>query len=206
MSHLLHSLISLSFLTLEPQPQATEQESAEGQPAESQPEGQPAETQPESQPEPETKPEGQPEPESQPEGQTAEIEPADPQPAEVQKDEVKEGGGEPETKETEPTTQGEKGEQKVEDEPKSKPLPSRTRVRTIVPEEGVDLAMGESGLESEEPITVGKLFQDTVKRIPAQPALKYKEDGTWKTITFSEYYDLCIKAAKSFLKVSGRAN
>jgi len=205
MSHLLHSLISLSFLMLEPQPQATEQESAEGQPAESQPEGQPAETQPESQPA-ETQPEGQPEPESQPEGQPAEIEPAEPQPAEVQKDEVKEGGGEPETKETEPTTQGEKGEQKVEDEPKSKPLPPRTRVRTIVPEEGVDLAMGESGLESEEPITVGKLFQDTVKRIPTQPALKYKEDGTWQTITFSEYYDLCIKAAKSFLKVSGRAN
>lgn len=199
---MLRSLISLSFLTLEPQPQATEQEggsesqSAEGQPAETQPESQPAETQPE----------GQPEPESQPEGQPAEIEPAESQPAEVQKDDVKEGGGEPETKETEPTTQGEKGEQKVEDEPKSKPLPSRTRVRTIVPEEGVDLAMGESGLESEEPITVGKLFQDTVKRIPTQPALKYKEDGTWQTITFSEYYDLCIKAAKSFLKVSGRAN
>ena len=192
LSRLLPSyLFSLSVLPLEPQPQATEQEG--GSEKQDAPEGQSAETQPE--------PEVQPQPEEQP----AEIEPADPQPTEPQKDEVKEGGGEPEAKETEPASQGEKGEEKgeekVEDEPKPKPLPPRTRVRTIVPEEGVDVALGESGLEAEEPVTVGKLFQDAVKRIPTNPALKYKEDGVWKTITFSGYYDLCVKAAKSFLKV-----
>ena len=69
------------------------------------------------------------------------------------------------------------------------------------PDEVVDLAIGESGIEAEKPVTVGQLFKDVVARFPMHPALKYKEDGIWKTITYTEYYDLCIKAAKSFLKV-----
>ena len=91
-----------------------------------------------------------------------------------------------------------KGEREEDDEdPKPKPLP----VRTWNPDEKVDLAIGESGIEAEEPMTVGQLFKDAVARFPTHPALKYKEDGIWKTITYTEYYDLCIKAAKSFLKV-----
>ena len=76
------------------------------------------------------------------------------------------------------------------------------KVRTTVPYEGVDLLIGESGIEAAEPITVGKMFQDTVAKYPAHPALRYKEGGEWKTITYSEYYNLSIKAAKAFLKVS----
>ena len=52
--------------------------------------------------------------------------------------------------------------------------------------------------------TVGQLFKDAVERFPTHPALKYKECRTWKTITYTEYYNLCIKAAKSFLKVRVR--
>ena len=63
------------------------------------------------------------------------------------------------------------------------------------------MAIGETGIEAEKPITVGELFKDVVARFPIHPALKYKEDRTWKTITYTEYYDLCIQAAKSFLKV-----
>ena len=63
------------------------------------------------------------------------------------------------------------------------------------------MAIGESGIEAEEPITVGQLFRSTKERFPAHPALKYKEDGEWKAYTYTEYYDHCIKAAKSFLKV-----
>ncbi len=67
----------------------------------------------------------------------------------------------------------------------------------------MDIAIGESGLESEEPITVGQMFQETVKKAPDAPALKYKNkmEEEWKTVTYSEYYQLCIRAAKSFLKV-----
>ena len=63
------------------------------------------------------------------------------------------------------------------------------------------MAIGESGIEAEKPVTVGELFKEVVARFPMHPALKYKEDGIWKTITYTDYYDRCIKAAKSFLKV-----
>ena len=60
---------------------------------------------------------------------------------------------------------------------------------------------GESGIEEEEPLTVGQLFKNAVRKFPQQPALKYKEGGNWKTFTYTKYYELCIRAAKSFLKV-----
>ena len=70
-----------------------------------------------------------------------------------------------------------------------------------MPDEEVDLAMGKSGIEAEEAITVGQLFKSTKERFHDYPALKYQEDGEWKSITYTEYYDECIRAAKSFLKV-----
>ena len=69
------------------------------------------------------------------------------------------------------------------------------------PDGVVHLAIGKSGIEAEKPITVGQLFKDAVARFPMHPALKYKEDGTWIAITYDDYYNRCIKAAKSFLKV-----
>ena len=86
-------------------------------------------------------------------------------------------------------TQKEKREKDDED-PKPKSLPAHTKVHTWNPGEKVDLAIGESGIEAEEPITVGQLFKDAVTRFPMHPALKYKEDGIWKTITYTGYYDL----------------
>ena len=111
---------------------------------------------------------------------------------------LKEGGEAPHPNET--ATQKEKQEEDDE-EPKPKLLPAHSKVCTWNPDEVVDLAIGESGIEAEEPITVGQLFKNAVYRFPDHPALKYKEDGTWKTITYTEYYNLCIKAAKSFLMV-----
>ena len=135
----------------------------------------------------------------------------EPQTATAQEHDVKEGGEEPSRPEAQETgeaaAQEEKGkeekgkEEEDEEEPKPKPRPVRTKVRSYVPEIGVDLAIGESGIEAEEPITVGQLFKDTLEKFPTHPALRYKEDGAWKTITYTGYYDLCVKAAKSFLKV-----
>ena len=114
-----------------------------------------------------------------------------------------EGGKPPlyKSEETEETDAHDGNKKKDDEEPKSKPHPSRTKVRTWNPYEKVDLATGKSGIEAEEPITIGQLFMDAVDRFPKHPALKYKEDGKWKAITYTDYYDLCIKAAKSFLKV-----
>ena len=55
--------------------------------------------------------------------------------------------------------------------------------------------------------TVGQVFRDTKRRFPEHLALKYKEDGDseWKAITYTEYYECCIKAAKSFLEVRVKA-
>ena len=61
--------------------------------------------------------------------------------------------------------------------------------------------MGNSGLEAEEPTTVGQMFKETVRQLPDHPALTYKEGEEWKNITYSEYYGLCVRAAKSFVKV-----
>ena len=66
----------------------------------------------------------------------------------------------------------------------------------------MDLALGTGKLEDKEPITVGKLFQDTVARIPNIAAMKYKIDGNWREIIYSDYYQMVIQAAKSFIKVS----
>ncbi len=65
----------------------------------------------------------------------------------------------------------------------------------------MDLAIGTSGLEAAEPTTVGRMFQDTVAKFPDQPAIRYKEGDVWVPLTYREYYNQCIKAAKGFLKV-----
>ena len=104
-------------------------------------------------------------------------------------------------------TATQKGNRKKDpEEPKPKLLSARSKVRTWNADEVVDLAIGETGIEAEKPVAVGQLFKDAVARFPMHPALKYKDDGTWKTITYTGYYDLCIKAAKSFLKVRVRAS
>ena len=87
----------------------------------------------------------------------------------------------------------------------------RRKVRSSVPHEGVDLAMGQPGeLAGMEPITFCQLFQKTAQEFPDVAALKWKEvvEGgeagkmVWKTATYSEYYKSCINAARSLLKVN----
>lgn len=122
---------------------------------------------------------------------------------------TQEGGGEEvsEKPAAEPVSEqpGEKGqeEQPAEEEGETAgpSPPQRRKVRTTDPSDGVDLAMGVKGIEAAPPITVGQMFQETVRKFPSHPALRYKEGGEWKSITYEEYYKLSIRAAKSFLKV-----
>ena len=92
------------------------------------------------------------------------------------------------------------GDQDVETEPKEKNPdqiaalpPRRSKVRTTVPSEGVELAIGKPGeLEGAEPVTFGQLFQQTVEEFPDIAALKWKErvgegeesEMVWKTATY----------------------
>lgn len=82
------------------------------------------------------------------------------------------------------------------------PLPRRTRIRTTNPQNTLEIPMEPEGIAAEEPTTVGKVFKETVSKIPDKTALCYKEGDVWKTISYKEYYDLVIKAGKSFLKAS----
>ena len=78
----------------------------------------------------------------------------------------------------------------------------RERLWTTDPSAGVDLAMGPEGIQADRPLTVGKMMQETVARFPQREALRHKAGDEWKAITYKEYYELSVKAAKSFLKVS----
>jgi len=61
--------------------------------------------------------------------------------------------------------------------------------------------MGE-GMNSLEPKTIGQIFKETVAEFPDRNSLGYKDGEEWKYIKFPQYYDMCIAAAKSFIKVS----
>lgn len=105
------------------------------------------------------------------------------------------------------------GGQDAETDPKSEPgpaLPRRSKVRTTIPTEGVELAIGKGELGGAEPVTFGQLFQQRVQEYPNFVALKWKEtvgetaggesEMVWKTATYAEYYKYCVDAAKSLLK------
>ena len=78
---------------------------------------------------------------------------------------------------------------------------TRTKVRTSDPSDGLDIAREQSGLASDEPLTVGTMMQQTVSKVPDHVALCYKTREAWNNITYQQYYNLCIAAAKSFVRV-----
>lgn len=96
------------------------------------------------------------------------------------------------------------------EEPKAVPLSSTSLSTTLAPAEqlwttgrdkAVRLRMEGSGPASETPITTHQMFLETVENYGDHPALGYKKDGQWLTITYRQYYEQCRAAAKSFLKL-----
>ncbi|XP_034060842.1 long-chain-fatty-acid--CoA ligase ACSBG1 [Gymnodraco acuticeps] len=53
----------------------------------------------------------------------------------------------------------------------------------------------------EEPVTVHQMFKASVEKYGNMYALASKMDNKWEKITFSEYYQFCRRAAKSFMKL-----
>jgi long-chain-fatty-acid--CoA ligase ACSBG len=78
---------------------------------------------------------------------------------------------------------------------------SRTKFRSTHPLDSIDIALGHSGVAAETPITVSEMINGTVGKIPNGVALSYKLGDRWSSITYQQYYDLCISAAKSFIKL-----
>ena len=52
------------------------------------------------------------------------------------------------------------------------------------------------------PMSIYTMFKKTVDKYPQTVALAYKKDTSWIKINFQEYFDMCKKAAKSFIHVS----
>ena len=75
----------------------------------------------------------------------------------------------------------------------------KSKVWSVDPTEPVDVVVGEVGLAAAKPITIGHMFQEAVEKFPENPALSFKDGDTWTTIIYTDYYNLCIRAAKSFL-------
>ena len=109
-----------------------------------------------------------------------------------------------ETKPMEPQSEEMKVEELEHDEPKPSSRPPRTKVYSVDPSEPVDLLIGDTELTAAEPITLGQMFKSTRDKYPDYPALQYKEEegGKYRPVTYSQYYDICVRVAKSFLKVS----
>lgn len=101
---------------------------------------------------------------------------------------------------------GDRGASKItEDES----IPITTEVRLAPAEQywssardkAVKLRMAESGPGSEAPLTIHQMFQATLNKCGDHPALRWKENGAWTTLTYKQYYQHCRTAAKSFLKL-----
>lgn len=75
--------------------------------------------------------------------------------------------------------------------------PSVEPLWTTVADGRVKIRMDPSCLQP--PLTVHQMFKETVNKYGTLNALASKENGKWEKITFSEYYQLSWKAAKSFL-------
>jgi hypothetical protein len=71
---------------------------------------------------------------------------------------------------------------------------------------GVKLRMTDTDAKLFPPITLYTMFRKTVDERPNHPALGYKTlsdtNGTFTIMTFSEYFKMCHRVAKSFIKVS----
>ncbi|CAL1594148.1 unnamed protein product [Knipowitschia caucasica] len=65
----------------------------------------------------------------------------------------------------------------------------------------VKLRMGETGISAETPLTVHQMFSTTVENFGDYMALSWKDGEQQKSLTYTQYYQSCRTAAKSFLKL-----
>lgn len=70
----------------------------------------------------------------------------------------------------------------------------------------VKLRGDESSFEKYPPLTVYTMFKQTVEQGPEAPALAFKprsdpNSPSWIYINYAEYFEICKKAAKSFISL-----
>ncbi|XP_078407027.1 long-chain-fatty-acid--CoA ligase ACSBG2-like [Cetorhinus maximus] len=80
-------------------------------------------------------------------------------------------------------------------------LAPATDLWTTVKGGAVRLRIEESGCGAASPLTVGQMFQTTLEHYGNNVALGSKLKSKWETLTYTQYYSECRRAAKSFLKL-----
>uniref|UniRef100_A0A8C0XGF7 long-chain-fatty-acid--CoA ligase n=1 Tax=Castor canadensis TaxID=51338 RepID=A0A8C0XGF7_CASCN len=63
------------------------------------------------------------------------------------------------------------------------------------------LRLSKHGPGHEVPVTIPELFQESVNRFGAYPALASKSSTKWEMMSFTQYYAACRKAAKALIKL-----
>ncbi|XP_048196585.1 long-chain-fatty-acid--CoA ligase ACSBG2-like [Perognathus longimembris pacificus] len=76
-----------------------------------------------------------------------------------------------------------------------------SRLWTTHRDGAVLLRLSKHGPGHEIPVTIPTLFQESVDRFGAYPALATKNSKNWDTLNFSQYYEACRKAAKALIKL-----
>lgn len=77
-----------------------------------------------------------------------------------------------------------------------------TEYRTTNRGDPVKLRIGGEGISANEPLTLPYLLYRTAKNHPDVAALKQKNaDNVWETVTYSQYREHVLKAAKIFIKL-----
>ena len=74
-------------------------------------------------------------------------------------------------------------------------------ISTNDPSPAVDFMLAEESLAAKESTTIGRLLQEAVAEFPDHLALRFKENSTWKELTYSQYYNYCIEVSKALLEV-----
>ncbi|XP_067888550.1 long-chain-fatty-acid--CoA ligase ACSBG2-like isoform X2 [Heterodontus francisci] len=80
-------------------------------------------------------------------------------------------------------------------------LAPATDLWTTVKNGAVKIRMEDSGCGADLPLTVAQMFQQALERYGDRVALAFKHRSHWEKLTYTQYYNACRKAAKSFLKL-----
>ncbi|XP_048402326.1 long-chain-fatty-acid--CoA ligase ACSBG2-like isoform X2 [Stegostoma tigrinum] len=80
-------------------------------------------------------------------------------------------------------------------------LAPATKLWTTLRDGAVQLRMEETCCGAESPLTIAQMFNQSVANHGNRVALSFLLRNHWETLTYSQYYKECRKAAKSFLKL-----
>ncbi|XP_048454796.1 long-chain-fatty-acid--CoA ligase ACSBG2-like isoform X2 [Rhincodon typus] len=80
-------------------------------------------------------------------------------------------------------------------------LAPATKLWTTSRDDAVQLRMEKTCCGAESPLTIAQMFNQSVASHGNRIALAFSLRNHWETLTYSQYYKECRKAAKSFLKL-----